>query len=687
MNRVVCLISAVLLVSVSLVALAEGPTGDAGAKAAPQALLPLSEVVLYSSGVGYFQRDGSIDGNGDVGLRFKVDNINDLLKSMIVQDFDGGRVSAVTYDSRDTVTKTLKSFAVDLTTSPGLGQLLEQIRGERIEVAAPNPVHGVIVGVEKKREKVGERDIVEVEYLNLLTTDGLRSLPLNQVQRIQIGSEQLYAELRQALEVLASSHDMQKKTVKLEFDGKGRRRVRVAYIVETPVWKTSYRLALSETKQPFLQGWAIVENTTDEDWENVKLSLISGRPISFKMDLYEPLYVKRPVVVSELYESLRPQVYEQAMEEAPEKPREIEALGALGASPRLLAKRAMPSPVPAAPSRLADVELREGVTSAALPKEAGELFQYAISTPISLARQKSALLPIVSEEVDGEKLSIYNERVHAKHPLNGFRLKNSTGLHLSQGPITVFDGGIYAGDARIEDLPPGQERLIGYALDLKTEVVAQAPPGKEEVVAASLRKGALLVTRKSIDERTYQVTNRDQKQKVVLIEHPVRPDWRLIEPGEPPERARDVYRFKVPVAAGSGARLRVREEKQIQQTVRLQDSGSETIGYYVQAKQVSPKVKEALQRVIGLRDRLDQTAAHRGRLEQQVKEIGQEQGRIRENMARLAQNSELYARYVSKLGQQETDIEKLRKEIDTLKATEDKQKRELNDYLLGLDLD
>ena len=117
------------------------------------------------------------------------------------------------------------------------------------------------------------------------------------------------------------------------------------------------------------------------------------------------------------------------------------------------------------------------------------------------------------------------------------------------------------------------------------------------------------------------------------------------------------------------------------------DSGSETIAFYVQAKQVSPKVKDALQRVIAIRNRVDQTAASRNRLEQRIKEISQEQGRIRDNMGRLAQNSELYNRYVSKLGQQETEIERFRKEIETLKLTEDKQKRELDDYLLGLDLD
>ena len=221
-----------------------------------------------------------------MALRFKAEQINDLLKSMVVQDFDGGRITTVTYDSRDPITKALKSFAVDLTANPSLGQLLGQIRGERVEVATPGPVHGVIVGMEKKEEKAGEEQVVEVEYLNLLTADGLRSVPLSQVQHIRITNGQVGTELRQALEVLATSHDTQKKTVALEFDGEDRRRVQVAYIIETPVWKTSYRLVLSDTEQPFLQGWAIVENTTDEDWQNVKLALISGRPISFTINIH-----------------------------------------------------------------------------------------------------------------------------------------------------------------------------------------------------------------------------------------------------------------------------------------------------------------------------------------------------------------------------------------------------------------
>ena len=452
----------------NLVVSAQPLPPSARTEATPQATLPLTRIVLYASGVGYFQRDGRIEGDQQVTLRFKTETINDLLKSLIAQDFDGWQITTVTYDSRDPLTRTLKSFALDLTENAGMGNLLWQMRGERVEVTTPSLVQGLILGVETKKERVGDKEAIDVEYLNLLTDTGLRSIPLPQIQHIQVSNAQLNAEMRQALAVLASSHDTQKKTVTLGLTGEGSRRVRVGYIMETPVWKTSYRLVLSDTEAPFLQGWALVENTTDEDWQDIRLSLISGRPISFTMDMYEPLYAHRPVVVPEVYASLRPQVYGQAME-APEEPmkearRQDEGRAAKpqpgaggGAANTPMAPppplRGMLAEAKAAPAP-AVASLEQGVTTAAETAELGELFAYAINAPVSLARQKSAMLPIVNTSVEGAKVSIYNQRVHAKHPLHGVRLHNVTALHLSQGPVTVFDGGVYAGDARLEDLPP-----------------------------------------------------------------------------------------------------------------------------------------------------------------------------------------------------------------------------------------
>ena len=255
-----------------------------------------------------------------------------------------------------------------------------------------------------------------------------------------------------------------------------------------------------------------------------------------------------------------------------------------------------------------------------------------------------------------------------------------------QGPITLFDSGTYAGDARIEDLPPGQDRLISYALDLKTEVEPTLEGGTQELVTVSLKKGTILVSRRLIEDRTYLIKNRDQKAKTVLIEQPYRADWKLAEPKEPTERTRDLYRFSVSVDPGKSATLRVKETLPVQETILLMDSAIDQIVYYQQAKEVGQKVKEALQRVVQLRSKLDDTRTQRTRLDHRTTEITVEHGRIRENMQRLQQNSDLYNRYVKKLDQQETELEKLRKEIETLKNTEDEQRRELQNYVMNLDV-
>src|SRR5262245_51722506 len=301
------------------------PTGAAprgGEGGAPAAALPVTRVVLFSSGVGYFQREGSVTGDARVDLTFPEADVNDLLKSLVLQDLGGGRIAAVSYDSHDPVERTLASYSVNLTGQPSVANILTQARGERVEVvlqqgaAQPGTLSGYVLGVETQR-LLGGKDgpPVEVEQLNLSCADGLRSVRLQDVQRLRFLSPALEGELRRALETLALSHDAQKKAVSLSFAGEGERRVRVGYVVEAPVWKTSYRLVLDKDgkAKPFLQGWAAVENPTDEDWASVGMALISGRPISFRMDLYTPLYVPRPTVEPELFASLRPPTYSGPM--------------------------------------------------------------------------------------------------------------------------------------------------------------------------------------------------------------------------------------------------------------------------------------------------------------------------------------------------------------------------------------
>ncbi len=280
--------------------------------------LPIGQVVLFSSGVGYFQREGQIEGDARVDLSFPTQDINDLIKSMVLRDLDGGHVSAVSYDSNAPVEKTLQSFAVNLSSNPTFAQVLNQARGEKVEVvlqqanaAQPGTMTGAVMGVESQRVAVGKEPPVEVEQLNMWCADGMRSVKLADVQRVRFLNPIMDNEVRKALETLTLSHDTRKKAVSLNFVGEGKRNVRVGYVIENPIWKTSYRLVLGKAKEdkPFLQGWAVVENATDEDWKDVRMALVSGRPISFQMDLYTPLYVPRPTVVPELFASLQPVTY------------------------------------------------------------------------------------------------------------------------------------------------------------------------------------------------------------------------------------------------------------------------------------------------------------------------------------------------------------------------------------------
>jgi len=697
--------------SVAMVLAMAGFTLPASAqeKEPKQAELPLKQVVMFNSGVGFFEHGGEVDGDARIDLKFNVDDINDLLKSMVLQDLGGGRISTVSYGSKDPITKTLKTFAVDLTTNPTLGGILTQLRGERVEVEAPNRLSGLILGVETRKREVGrDGNVVEVEMLNLLTEEGLRSVPLDSVGRIKLAEPKLDAELRQALQVLALGHATDKKTVSLNFLGQGKRPVRVGYIQETPVWKTSYRLVLKDDVPPFLQGWAIVENTTEEDWNKVNLTLVSGRPISFIMDLYEPLYVSRPLVEQELYASLRPQTYgqdlakreqefrRQAANQAPAAPPAMAAAapGFGGRDELAKADRAMQYrksgamlAEKAADGMLANADFKSaGIQSVAQAADVGEMFQYAIATPVTLARQQSAMLPIVNESVKGEKVSIYNPGVQAKHPLNGLKLTNSTELHLMQGPITVFDGGAYAGDAKIEDLPPGSERLISYALDLDTEVAPTNKSQPQQLLSVKIIKGTLQSTHKQQRSQEYVVKNSGKRTKKLLIEYPYDANWTLVAPKDPAEKTRDMYRFAIDAEPGKPAKLNVEEERVTSQQIGVSNIDDGTIAIYLNAKVVSETVKSALREVIKQKREIQEVTQQRALLQQKINVIDQEQARIRQNMQQLDRNTDLYKRYVTKFAQQEDEVEALRGQISEKQGQEDSLRKKLDSYLLSLDI-
>jgi hypothetical protein len=666
--------------------------------------LPVSRAVLFTSGVAYFQRDGEVEGTTTVPLAFPMQDINDLLKSLVLRDLNGGKVAAVGYDSHDPIAKTLQNFAVNLSDNPSYAQVLNQTRGEKVEVTwrpsdrPATPVSGTVLGVEKQRQPAGKDAVVEVELLNLWTGDGMRSFKLSEVSQVRFLNPVIDSEVKRALDVLARGHDRQKKTLTLSFRGQGKRHVQVGYVVEHPIWKTSYRLVLSEQKEPLLQGWAMVENPTGEDWNKVHVQLVSGRPISFRMDLYQPLYVPRPQVELPQFAGLRPQTYtpEVAMPTAPPGERmpppseqpptgfeppsaKDKAFGKKAADRQVYDKKKVPDAL------VAD-DLAGSVPTAARGVKLGEAFQYVVEQPVSLPRQKSALLPIVNSRIEATRVSIYNERVQPAHPLLGLRLKNTTGLHLMQGPLTIFDEGSYAGDALILDVQPKEERLLSYAVDQGVEVKAEAKKEPDKIVAIKITKGILERTYALRETRTYRIKNRADRDRLLILEHPDRsPEYKLIKPAGPPKASREVYRFEVKVPHGESATFPVVEERQVLNQVALTNLDDDTLALVLQGP-VSPDLKAAVHKAIQLRDKVAATNRQVGDVKRQLATIREDQKQQRENMKVIPQTDPVYKKYLDKFLAQETQVERLRGEQERLQATADRQRQEYERYVANLTL-
>lgn len=669
--------------------------------------LPVERIVLFNSGVGFFEHRGEIEGNDQVELSFKTNDINDLLKSLVLQDLGGGKISTVSYGSRDPINKTLKTFAIDLTESPTLFQLLGQVRGRRLTVHAPHLVQGVVVGVESRPVAVPGGESIRTDYLTLLTDEGLQTFALNSISRIQMTDAELDKEFRSALQTLASAHATDKKAVTLNFLGAGRRPVRVGYIREAPVWKTSYRLVMTDEKAPLLQGWAIVENTSDRDWQDVELSLVSGRPISFTMDLYSPLYAPRPQVAHELYSSLQPQEYGQAMgepgiaESAPTPTINKRKMAYSGRAPQA---RGMggggiggggyggefgedhdDDPFGSF-GKEAEFDMSEGIESMANASDVGELFRYDLDLPVSIERQRSAMLPIINQSVEASKVSIYNRSVHAKHPLNGIRLKNTSELHLMQGPITLFDGGVYAGDGRIAALPAGEERLVSYAMDLDVEVAPAAKAANNKLTSVKIVNGVLQAQRQYLRSWSYKIKNSGDRQKTILVEHPLDEQWKLVDPDQPTETTRDRYRFAVEVAAGQTDTLKINERQQGTQTINLRNTNDNRYEFYLSAKEVNEEVKRTLQEFKRRRAAIAELTQQRAQRQNELAVIDKEQTRIRKNMQQLPRDSQLYKRYIKKFTEQEDTVEQLNVEIRKLQQQAKEKENELRSMLEDLDV-
>jgi hypothetical protein len=329
------------------------------------------------------------------------------------------------------------------------------------------------------------------------------------------------------------------------------------------------------------------------------------------------------------------------------------------------------------------INVGNSVRSTAATGALGELFQYTVGN-VSLPRQKSAMIPIISDSVAVERLSIYNASVLGTNPLNGVRLDNTTGKHLLQGPVTVLEKSGYAGDARIDNVPPGQNRLLSYGIDLDMTVDNSTATPATTITTAKIYKGTLAVTSRVLSTQQYVTKNNSAHDKVLVIEHPRRTGWSLVDTPTPFESTPTVYRFKETVPANAAATLVVKEETLQNRMVVLLPTDAEQLLYYTRVGEIPKDVRDAIAKAIEMKQAITDVERHIRALTQQISEITTEQTRIRENMKTVSPSTSYYERLLTKLNDQESSIERLQAQRVDLTSKRDELRNELEAYLQGL---
>jgi hypothetical protein len=626
----------------------------------------ITRVVLYKHGVGHFERQATVTGDSEVKLAFRTEEMNDVLKSLTVYDQGGGMVSSVSYDNKKPIAKLLADISLDIPSRGGSLELLAALRGADVSVSSGSRVvSGQVVGVDAKKSAHSGL-VTERHILTIFDEKGrLQNFDLEEITNVAFLDEALQKDMRFLFTTVFSAKKQDAKALKIFSRGEGERILDISYVVECPVWKTSYRVALAADDAPaYLQGWALVDNPQDEDWKDVELSLVSGLPVSFRHDLYSPRYLHRKEIAVETESASGPVMAESDLfdaclfEEAGEAPVAAMAFGGM----------APPGGAGAIRQRSMSQSLRGASTQVeTVTQKVGQLFEYKIDRPVTVLRNQSALVPIVSGEFEGGKKLLYNELARAENPYSVVDFKNTTGLTLEGGPVTIYEGDIYAGEAMMDTVGPDEERMLPYSVAL--EVEAKVDRDTETKTVSQFVSNGIWRQKRALYARTdYRFVNRGATPKTVIVEHSLS-QAELVNTPQPTSETRNYWRFTVEVPAQGSEILKVTEKTVHDDKVYFSNATPENITVMIEG---AASDVEHLRLVQELKAMLEEEKILNTKVAQRQKHLVEKtngQARIRANLQSLGHTDEekrLRSRYVEQLGADETEISSLQEQLQRL---------------------
>ena len=635
--------------------------------------VPLKNVTLYSSGVAYYEHEGEASGAVRIGLSFTPGQINDVLKSLIVSDSEAKNIS-VAYQSEDALRKILESLSVNLSEVSDLTDILYAQRGAEIEIVtgekSSEKITGKILTADKREREAGG------DTLSLFASDGVHIVPFKEIRSFRFTDPKRGEDLNTALSVLLRSSSASKKNLSLLIDAAGKRTVRLAYVMESPVWKPTYRIDASANAAEF-QAWAIVDNSTDIDWNAVRLTLTTGRPVGFKQDLYPPYYTYRPTLPLMAGAAAAAETYDSAYGEADEAYAEASSPRMMMSMNKVAAEAKMGSSYDYGGS------IRDAVNRNVSASDASaEMFTFTPVKPVTIGRQESVMIPIAAVKLPAEKFSVFSN-IHLRentHPKFCVRIENTSGMKFPAGPVSVSSEGSYAGDAVLEFLPAGDTRIIGYGDDMEVSG-SLTKKTSSSIDTVKIAGGLLRTTKKRVYDSTYTVKNSAAKSRKILIEHPITGNAALVATKALLEKTPALYRFTLPVDKNATGTLAVSESEIVETTAALVKMNANDFIACSSDADMPKAVRKAFEDIAAEKAKLDEARGAYEKLSADYKTAGDEQKRARENLEATGSSTAQGKQFLDKLMRLESEIDSLQAEMQAARTNLDKAEKDFSDYL------
>lgn len=643
--------------------------------------LPLKHMVLYKHGVGFFVRGGAVSGPS-LDLSFRADEVNDVLKSLAVFDRAGGKILSIDYQTPMDRAARLASSSIRLDEQASLRDLLRDLRGRQVTLTVENgqgtmeAASGRVVGIDLLFRSAQVTSATRPEnppVVGIAGADGqVRFFPLDLLRGLQIHDPQSTQDLGYFLDTNMQEENRRSVHVRLS---EGVHDLVAQYVAPSPTWRVSYRVVAEAGKdgksgRALIQGWGLFDNRLEEDLENVSVTLVAGQPISFIYDLYESRIPERPVVRDEVRVAPGPVRMAGKLEKA--------MPAAAGAAPRKQsAMLGLVAEASAGEERARGISFAENsimalgggladyagsVAEVAEAEETGEFFEYRVSTPVSVRRGESAMVPILSTEIDYQRELLYNGAKLPDHPVAALRFLNATGLTLESGPVTISEDGDYRGEAVVSFTKDRNEVYLPYAVELGITVVEKSTT--EFVTTGIGFRGEYLIQQMyHVIAVHYTIANTSAGDTSITIEAgALNRGYELFDTPAPDSETIHERRWRVSVPARGRATFVRQERSRTRQTEALRGLRFEELRRYLENKWLDRKTFDTLSNLLDVMRSIEQMQGEIAQIGAQRTSLFNQQAQLRENLTTLQGGGEeiqLRARMVNRLEKAQDQLDAL----------------------------